>query len=127
MRFIALMEPQTELEETFLELYSSACALLAEEKYKSATILLSKALFSLVDYLIYIEFEKLPKNHSERFRILEKKFPKIYVIVDVIWDKYTDTYTKPSSKESANLLIGSIKEVIENYEKTSQKIKEIIG
>jgi hypothetical protein len=47
-------------------------------RMKSAVILASKALFAFCDYIIFSKYGKLPKNHAERFRILELKETKIY-------------------------------------------------
>ena len=108
------MDQAKELKDTFIEELESARILEKSNRMKSATILASKALFALCDYIIFIKYQKLPKNHAERFRILELKEPKIYSSVNKAWSKYTDTYSKPSEKESYNILIKSIMEIAEN-------------
>lgn len=120
------MEQLIELENTFLEEYESAKILIGLSKNKSAIILLSKALFALTDYIIFRKYKKLPKNHSERFRILKEKEFQVYEKVDEIWGKYTDSYSKPTLEESIILLRGAIKEVIEKNEAISEKIKESV-
>ena len=120
------MEQLTELESTFLEEYESAKILVRLSKNKSALILLSKALFALTDYIIFKKYKKLPKKHSERFRILKEKEFEVYKKVDEIWGRYTDTYSKPALNESIILLGGTIKEIIEKNETISKKIKESI-
>ncbi len=122
-----LMEQQRELEETFIEEYEAAFLLKGKGKLKSATILFSKALFALIDYILFTKYQKLPKNHTERFRILEAKEEKIYIIVDEVWDKYTDTYSKPSLTESVHILEQAVKKIVKEHETTSQKIKETIA
>jgi len=117
----------TRLEEAFCEEYSSALILLKHEKLTSVTILLSKALFALADYIIYNEFNVLPKNHAERFRILLKKKPVLYTLLDEIWNTYTDAYSKPAVKESISLLQAAIQKIIKENETISEKIKESIG
>ena len=67
-----------EIKKTFLEEYEGAEEQLNKGRYKNAAILSSKALFALCDFLIYSKLSKLPKNHTERFRILEEYFPEIY-------------------------------------------------
>lgn len=121
------MDQLKELEGTFIEEYESAKVLEDLKKSKSATILLSKALFALLDYIILSKYANLPKNHTERFRILENKEPQIYSLVDSVWSKYTNTYSKPSSKESITLLKNVIIEVIEKNEGISKEIKESIS
>lgn len=120
------MEQLTELENTFLEEYESAKILIGLSKNKSALILLSKALFALTDYVIFKKYKKLPKNHSERFRILKEKEFKVYEKVDKIWDKYINSYSQPTLNESISLLRSTIKEIAEKNETISEKIKESV-
>ncbi len=121
---MALLE---DLESTFIEEYESASLLIKHQKQKSATILLSKALFAFIDYLLLKKYQKFPKNHTERFRLLETKEKDLYTLVDSVWSKYTDTYSKPSSEEAITLLKNTIQEIISKNETTSEKIKAIIG
>lgn len=120
------MRQLNELRNSFLEEFESALILLDHGKHKSVTILLSKALFALTDFLIFQEYSKLPKNHGERFRILEEKEPRIYKIVDQIWETYTDAYSKPALRESIDLLIKAIKRITENDKRFDEKIEEIV-
>ncbi|MBU1204851.1 MAG: hypothetical protein KKA61_04230 [Nanoarchaeota archaeon] len=120
------MDQLKELESTFLEEYESAKILIGLSKNKSAIILLSKALFALTDYIIFKKYKKLPKNHSERFRILKEKEFEVYEKLDKIWDKYTNSYSKPTLNESIALLRNTIKEIIEKNEAISKKIKESV-
>jgi hypothetical protein len=111
-----------ELLDTFIEEFESSIILKDAGRMKSATILASKALFALCDHIILTKYGKFPKNHSERFRILEFKEPKIYSKVNAVWSKYTDTYSKPTEKESYNILIKTITEIIKD-ERIDTKIK----
>ncbi|MCF7861671.1 hypothetical protein K9M79_05475 [Candidatus Woesearchaeota archaeon] len=114
-----------ELEKNFIEEFQAAELLIGNSMTKSALILYSKALFALTDYLILLKYNKLAKNHSERFRILKIKEPQIYNLIDSVWNKYTDSYSKPSNNESVNLYKTTIIGVIQN-EKFSEKIKKIV-
>jgi hypothetical protein len=64
-----------DLEETFIEEYEGGIEQLNKQHYKNATILLSKAVFALCDIMIFQSLRHLPKNHTERFRILEQISP----------------------------------------------------
>ena len=119
------MATEKELKTTFIEEYSSAKILKDMGNLKSAVILISKALFALCDYVIFEKYSKLPKNHSERFRILELKEKAIFVVVDSVWSKYTDTYSKPSNEESYNLIKNALREIIKN-EKSAKEFRDII-
>ena len=116
------MDQLKELEETFLEEYLSAELLENDAKYKAATILFSKAVFALADYIILKKYRILPKNHAERFRILERREPELYLLLDKLWSEYTRTYNKPAARESISLLKEVIKKISKN-ESLSQKIK----
>lgn len=115
-----------ELLKTFIEEYEGAQEQLDKERYKNATILFSKALFALCDSIIESSLKKLPKNHTERFRILEQHFPEIYETVDNIFGHYTDAYSKPVLKEACEKIKDGIKKIIRDN-KVPDEIKEIAG
>lgn len=114
-----------ELIQTFLEEYKGAEDELSKERYKNVTILFSKALFAVCDILIQNKLNKLPKNHSERFRILEEYFKEIYHIVDGVFDKYTDSYSKPILKETCEAIKNGIKKINE-ITVLPEEIKKVI-
>lgn len=119
------MNQSEELENSFIEEYESAIILEKLGKTKSALILLSKSIFAIADYVIFSKYKKLPKNHSERFRILGEKEVFIYNKLNSVWSKYTDAYKKPSDSESLIMLKNAIKEIIENAG-TSEKIRKAV-
>jgi hypothetical protein len=114
-----------EIEKTFLEEFEGADEQLEKSRYKNAAILFSKALFALCDFLIYSKLNKLPKNHHERFRILEEYFPEIYSTVDNIFSHYTDAYSKPILKETCELIKNGIQKIIGDKE-LPETIKKIV-
>lgn len=114
-----------DLIQTFLEEYEGAKEELSKERYKNSTILFSKALFAMCDVLIQTKLNKLPKSHSERFRILEQYSKEVYEIVDEIFDKYTDSYSKPALKETCEAIENGIKKINEIAELPAE-IKAVI-
>ena len=54
------------------------------------------------------------------------KEPLIYACVDAAWQKYVDTYTRPSFDKSVNFLQEKIREIIAQNENFSQKIKDSV-
>ncbi len=118
------MDQLKELEDSFIEEYESAMLLQKHSKKKSTTILLAKAMFALADYIIFKKYHQLPKNHAERFRILEIKEQALYRIIDVVWERYTDTYSKPSLEETTKLFQKAIQEICKHGD-VSEKIKEV--
>lgn len=109
-----------ELIKSFIEEYEGANEQLEKERFKNATILFSKAIFALCDILIYSKLKKLPKNHTERFRLLETFLPSAYLIVDEIFIDYTDAYSKPVLKETCEKIKDGIKTIVRNNELPSQ-------
>ncbi|MBI4983601.1 hypothetical protein HZC32_03075 [Candidatus Woesearchaeota archaeon] len=120
--FIAQME---ELVQTLIEEYQGAEEEFKKGRYKNAAILFSKAFFALCDLLIYQKMNKLPKNHTERFRILEEYFPDVYKIADQIFTHYTDAYSKPILKETGEQIKDGLKKII-GTQPVPEKIREII-
>ena len=100
-----------ELKETFIEEYQGASEELNKKRFKNATILFSKSLFAVCDILIHSKLSKLPKNHTERFRLLEEYFPEVYSKVDVIFNEYRDAYSKPILKETCEKIQNEIREI----------------
>lgn len=117
---------ENELIQTFLEEYQGAKEELSKVRYKNSAILFSKALFAVCDILIQNKLNKLPKNHSERFRILENYFKEVYEIVDEVFDKYTDSYSKPILKETCEAIKNGIKKINE-VRRLPEEIKKVIG
>ncbi|MFH1636985.1 MAG: hypothetical protein ABIB71_01005 [Candidatus Woesearchaeota archaeon] len=111
-----LDEREEILQGNFEEYYNQGIESLKREKYNSAATLFFKAMAALCDLFILKKEGFVPKSHSERFRVLEKKYPEIYEIVDTDFSFYQDSYTKKIDKETAELLkddIGRIKEKAE--------------
>lgn len=81
-------------------------ALLSEKKgdYNSAVTLLFKALAALCDLFIFNKENKIPSSHTERFRILETKYPDLYKIADKDFSFYQDSYTLRLNKEVCDVL-----------------------
>lgn len=116
----------SELINTFKEEYAGALDELAKKRFKNAAILFSKSLFALCDLLLEQKLHKLPKNHSERFRLLEKYFPETYQIVDKIFSHYTDAYSRPILQETCMLIKNGIN-TIAGTENVPEEIRKIIG
>jgi uncharacterized protein (UPF0332 family) len=82
------MDIKTILRKGIIEELNGAESEFKIGRYKNALILYSKTIFSMCDYLILIKGLRLPKEHSDRFRILEQYLPNIYKIVDKIFKIY---------------------------------------
>lgn len=61
--------------------------------YTSATTLYFKCLFVLLDLIILKNKRMTPKDHADRFRILQRDFPALYSALDKLFPVYRDTYS----------------------------------
>ena len=82
-----------ELLENIRSFWKSAELVYKTKDYTSATILYFKCLFALLDLTILKEKKRTPKDHTERFRILQQDFPELYVRLDKIFTIYRDSYS----------------------------------
>ncbi|MFH2028353.1 MAG: hypothetical protein ABIJ08_04405 [Nanoarchaeota archaeon] len=102
--------------ENFNEYHSLGLEAFNKEKYNSVTTLFFKAIAALCDIYILRKENIMPSSHTDRFRILEHKYPDIYKIADRDFPFYQDSYTKKMDKEAAELL-----------KEDAEKIKKILG
>ena len=66
-----------ELLENISEFLASGEDNLKKERFNAAISDFFKAIVVACDYLIYREIKALPKNHSDRFNLLQKYFPEL--------------------------------------------------
>lgn len=93
------MDALTTNVQTF---WKSAELIYATKDYTSATILYFKCLFAVLDLVISRDQKKTPKDHTERFRILETTKPELYTTLDKLFPIYRDTYTLTIEKEKCD-------------------------
>ena len=97
-------------KQQILVFQESAELLHKKADFTSATILYFKTLFAIHDFLLLEKIGESPKDHSERFRKLEKYFPDLFHELDVEFSTYRDTYSKIIDRETCN----RIKRIVEN-------------
>ena len=78
--------------------------------YTSATVIYFKTWFAIYDHIISNKLGIIPKDHSDRFRILQKDFPNEYILLDMEFNTCRSTYNKIINFETCN----RIKKIIEN-------------
>lgn len=109
------------LKENAKEFFESGEDNLIKQRFNAATSDFFKAMVVSCDYLIYSEIKRLPKNHGDRFSILERYFPSIYEVVSNLFKPYTDSYNLKSTKLQAEKFkeyAKEIQEFIRNKERT---------
>lgn len=104
-------EKERILEGNFEEYFELAEHALKSRKYNSAVTLFFKALSAAVDLFILKNDGFVPSSHTNRFRVVEEKYPKIYDILDRDFPFYQDSYTNKMSKEAAEVIKEDAKRI----------------
>ncbi|RLF78079.1 hypothetical protein DRN43_04055 [Thermococci archaeon] len=97
-----------ELKANAQEYLEDADYLFSKGHYNSALNLYFKAPVAICDYIILRDTGKLPRNHTERFRILQTKYQEIYDIMDFHFNNYRKTYLMRATKEWVEVLKNDI-------------------
>ncbi len=105
-----------ELLDNAKQFLKSAELVYSAEDYTSATILYFKAVFSVLDFILLQEEGKAPKDHTERFRMLENNYPDLYLFMDKYFKIYRDIYSVSIDKETCNKVRENVREIIKKYE-----------
>ena len=99
-----------------IRLFLKSAELVYKNKdYTSATILYFKSAFCIIDWILLKNSGKAPKDHTERFRMLEKEHTGLYTFLDKEFRIYRDTYTTTIDKETCERIIKDVKRIIEEY------------
>ncbi len=97
-------------KQQILVFKGSADTLHSSKDFTSATILYFKTLFAIQDFLLLEKIGESPKDHSTRFRSLEKQFPALFKELDIEFSTYRDTYSKLIDKDTCD----RIKKIVED-------------
>lgn len=108
-----MVEKEDLLAKNIVEFYNEGNMAFKRKSYNSATSLFFKALAVLADWLILHKEKLIPKSHTERFRILEQRYPMVYQILDKDFPVYQDSYTIVLTKETAEVIKEDVKKVAE--------------
>lgn len=101
------------LSENINEFYTLGKIACQRTAYNSAVSLFFKALAVLADLYLLQKEGCIPKNHAERFRILEEKHPGIYAILDKDFPTYQESYKLKLDKEIAEVLEKDVRRLAE--------------
>lgn len=97
-------EKEKFLIENAKEFLTKAKEADADKAYNSAVTLYFKAIAVLADLFIFRKEGSIPSNHAERFRILERKYPYLYRIMDKDFPIYQQSYQLRLGKEYSEVL-----------------------
>ena len=106
---------EKKLKENIKMILKSADLVYSNNDYTSATILYFKALFGILDLVLLKTQGKAPKDHSERFKMLQVYNPDLYEIIDKYFKVYRDTYSISIDKETCEVIKKNVRRIIEKY------------
>lgn len=107
------METKELLLENIKEFLKQGRSALDSKAFNSAVTLYFKALAVLSDFYILKDDGFIPKNHTERFRIIKTKNPEIYKILNKDFPIYQQSYRIKLDKEYVEVLRHDIKRIVE--------------
>lgn len=105
-----------ELLKNIKTMLHSAELVYSNKDFTSATILYFKVAFSVLDFILLKSEGKSPKDHTERFRMLQERYPSLYEFLDKYFKIYRDTYSISIDKETCDKLRENVKKIIERYQ-----------
>lgn len=83
-----------------------------DKAYNSAVTLYFKAIAVLVDLFILRKEGFIPSNHTKRFRLLERKYPLLYRIMDKDFPIYQQSYRLRLGKQYSEVLKKDVGKVV---------------
>jgi hypothetical protein len=104
-------EKEPILIKNILEFYRNAIQTESNGDFNSSVTLFFKALAVLGDLYILRNEGKIPHNHTERFRILEEKYPLIYEILDKDFLFYQNSYRIQLNKENCEVIRKDVEQL----------------
>ena len=109
------MAVKEELVKNIRSFIDSSDLLYERKEYTPATVLYFKALFGIIDYVLLTSGRGIPKDHSERFQVLQNFYPRLYVILDKLFPIYRETYTVSLSKQDCDEVRNHVRELVEEF------------
>ncbi len=92
--------------------FNSANKVYADGDYTSSCVLYCKCLFAVLDYVLLTSGYGVPKDHGERFRVLQRKFSTLYTTLDKIFPIYQKTYSTAIDKSVCDFVSNYVKRTI---------------
>lgn len=100
------------LYDNIFQFKKSADIIYATDDFTSASILYFKCLFSILDYTIFNKIGVIPKDHNERFRILENLDKNLYIVLDKLYVIYRSAYNIKIEKNKCNEVKQNVERLI---------------
>lgn len=107
------MTVEKDLEENAKEYFSNALIAQKNRQYNTSVTLFFKTISTLADLLILKKEGQIPSSHTERFRVLEKKYMEIYKIIDKNFPFYQNSYRAKLNSEVSKLFENDARRLFE--------------
>ncbi|MEK6892912.1 MAG: hypothetical protein AABX07_01795 [Nanoarchaeota archaeon] len=108
-----ISETEKFLIQNVREYYETGKEAQDKGNYNSAITMYFKTIAILCDLYIYKKTGRIPSNHAERFRILEKFDKEIYDLIDRNFSFYQDSYRSRLTAEICLLIYNDVKRLYE--------------
>jgi len=80
--------------------------------FNTAATIYFKALAVIADLFILRQKGFIPKNHAERFRILEESYMEIYILLNRDFPIYQQSYRIKLTREHSEVLKKDVKQLV---------------
>src|SRR3989344_6608442 len=97
------------------EFYASGEDNLKRHRYNAATDSFFKAMVTLCDHQLATIQGISPKNHTERFTLLQINYPKAYLLVSNLFSRYRKTYNQKADQEDAQTTKERFKDLVVQF------------
>jgi len=106
-------EIEKRLRTNIHSFLNSARLVYESRDFTSAVVLYFKTLFAVFDIVLLRDKGVVPKDHSDRFRMLEKNFPEFYLWLDKNYEVYRNSYRITIEKEACDKIKKYAERIIE--------------
>ncbi len=106
-------EQENLLESNALEYYRNGIVAEKRGEYNTSVTLFFKVIATLCDLQILRDKGSFPSNHSQRFRILEKEYPDLYLKIDNDFRLYQTSYRLKMDKNTSGVLKHDVEALFE--------------
>jgi|SRR3989344_6361075 len=106
-------EQEKLLESNALEYYRNGVVAEKRAEYNTSVTLFFKAMASLCDLQILRDKGFFSSNHSQRFRILEKEYPDLYLKIDNDFRLYQTSYRLKLDKNTSEVIKYDVEALFE--------------
>jgi len=107
------MSIREDLISNAKEYFRNAVNTQERKEYNSSVTLFFKTLSALADLYLLEKENQIPSSHSERFRILQKKYPEIYFFLDKDFPFYQNSYRSKLNLEVSKIFENDCRRIFE--------------